>query len=169
MGSDRDLPTNSQREPPDTKKKVSMSVSGAQPGPHCFRARSPAVPEPPPLPPPPGIFSPRLPTPLRRPGGRGRAQSALLSRDSWAQRQLRPNRRARWGRGRAASPATFGGNWLDWGGGCLREHCRCHSPTKDLYLSKTSLQGFKVRQAHVAAGSRTSVPESALADGSVPS
>lgn len=45
-GSDWDLPANSQREPPDTKKKVSMSVSGPSPGRTASQARNPAAPQP---------------------------------------------------------------------------------------------------------------------------
>lgn len=86
-----DLPANSQREPPETRKKVSMSVSGAGPARHGLR---PAAPQPRSptaravAPPPPGIFSPR--PPLRSPppsprrcggsaggGGASRAQEPL--------------------------------------------------------------------------------------------
>ena len=43
-GEGRDLPENSQREPPDTRKKVSMSVSGTQMGP--ARPPRPTAPQP---------------------------------------------------------------------------------------------------------------------------
>lgn len=136
--SDRNLPANSQREPPDTRKKVSMLASGPSPGRTASRAHSPAAPESPPPLPPPGIFSPHLPAPLRRPGGRGRrARRALLTEPDSQPRSaagtlgLRRDSSVRtaepdWGEGPPARPATFRGKRV--GGGRLRVHCRCHSP-----------------------------------------
>lgn len=161
----RDLPANSQREPPDTKKKVSMSVSGPSPARTASQARGSAASEPPPLPPPPppGIFSPRLPAPLRRPGGRGRAQRALLSEPDSQPRSAAgtPGQRDSGirtaepdgGRGWAARPATFWGKRAR--GRDSRAHCRSYltaPPTNDPYLHTTGLQGFMARQAQMAAG-----------------
>lgn len=61
-GQDGDLPVNSQREPPETRKKVSMSVGGGGLAPaQASPARSPAAPQlaAPAAAAPPGIFSPR--------------------------------------------------------------------------------------------------------------
>lgn len=79
-GQGGDLPVKSQREPPDTRKKVSMSANVAQPGP--TRPPRPAAPQPrsPAAPaaaaPPPGIFSPRPPAPQRPASLRGCGVSA---------------------------------------------------------------------------------------------
>lgn len=87
-GEGEDLPENSQREPPDTRKKVSMSLSGTQMGP--ARPPRPTAPQPqqkprsrcrrvflaPAPPPSPGSAAPRLRARLRCLGGRGRAPRA---------------------------------------------------------------------------------------------
>lgn len=129
--SDRNLPANSQREPPDTRKKVSMLASGPSPGRTASRAHSPAAPESPPPLPPPGIFSPHLPAPLRRPGGRGRARRALLKEPDSQPRSaagtlgLRRDSCVRtaepdWGRGRPPAPQRSGETgWRGGAHGCI--------------------------------------------------
>lgn len=174
-GSDWDLPANSQREPPDTKKKVSMSVSGPSLGRTASQARSPAAPEPPPLPPPPGIFSPRLPAPLRRPGGRGRAQRALLTEPDSQPRSAAgtPGHRdsgirtaePAWGRGWPPATQRSGGNGLEKGA-----HGRTAAATSTLHL-RTTLTSARSASGVLwlgrlkwQRGSRASVPESAHAE-----
>lgn len=119
QGQDGDLPANSQREPPETRKKVSMSVRGAglarhsRPGP---QPRSSAAQQPPrrrrvflaPAPAPQRPL-PRRRSPVRPRGGRRAlrweplpARSPRGSRASQSS-QARPKCRGP-GRGRAAMP-----------------------------------------------------------------
>lgn len=157
-----------------------MSVSRPSPAHTASQARSPAAPEPPPLPRPPGIFSPRLPAPLRRPGGRGRAQRALLTEPD-SQPRSAPGLL---GKETAASelpsptgggagppaPQRSGGNGLEEGahGRTAAATSQCLHPRTILTSTGPAFKVLWLGRFKWQRGSRASVPESAHAEVPVP-